>query len=243
MYHSSCCRDIRPYIRPAPRPFRIRHDGPAVASVRVPFRRRGVPLCSRPNSASLPRARTDDAMHRPVQQSDDFLGYFVIADRGIKVREVIDIVRISKQVVVQAPRGHCAEPTVIGALTGRVPSHRFGDPERWKCQPITRPPSDWTARAPRSTRPAAPPAEAAVQAGTLELRLRYNSRIDRARSRLTLIRADDGRDNVAIAPDGPPDIITARLDLTPGAYVIRWQVLAVDGHITRGDVPFTVTAP
>jgi methionine-rich copper-binding protein CopC len=22
---------------------------------------------------------------------------------------------------------------------------------------------------------------------------------------------------------------------------VRWQVLAVDGHITRGDVPFTVT--
>ncbi|MFI4981818.1 MAG: copper resistance protein CopC, partial [Nevskiales bacterium] len=28
---------------------------------------------------------------------------------------------------------------------------------------------------------------------------------------------------------------------TPGAYVVRWQVLSVDGHITRGDVPFTVT--
>jgi hypothetical protein len=28
---------------------------------------------------------------------------------------------------------------------------------------------------------------------------------------------------------------------TPGAYVVRWQVLAIDGHITRGDVPFTVT--
>ena len=24
---------------------------------------------------------------------------------------------------------------------------------------------------------------------------------------------------------------------------MRWQVLAVDGHITRGDVPFTVTGP
>ncbi len=89
----------------------------------------------------------------------------------------------------------------------------------------------------------APPSGASVQAGTLELRFRYNSRIDRARSRLTLIRADHSRDNVAIASDGPPDIIAARLDLAPGAYVIRWQVLAVDGHITRGDVPFTVTAP
>ena len=88
-----------------------------------------------------------------------------------------------------------------------------------------------------------PPAGGSVPAGKVTLRLRYNSRIDRARSRLTLIRADHSRDNVAIASDGPPDIIAARLDLAPGAYVIRWQVLAVDGHITRGDVPFTVTAP
>jgi hypothetical protein len=28
--------------------------------------------------------------------------------------------------------------------------------------------------------------------------------------------------------------------LTPGPYVLRWQVLAIDGHITRGDVTFTV---
>jgi len=41
----------------------------------------------------------------------------------------------------------------------------------------------------------------------------------------------------------PPDILAAHLDLTPGSYVLRWQVLAVDGHITRGDVPFTVTVP
>ena len=26
----------------------------------------------------------------------------------------------------------------------------------------------------------------------------------------------------------------------PGDYVLHWQVLATDGHITRGDVPFTV---
>jgi methionine-rich copper-binding protein CopC len=88
-----------------------------------------------------------------------------------------------------------------------------------------------------------PPSGASVKAGGLDLRFRYNSRIDRARSRLTLIRADHGRDPVAIRADGPPDVLAAHLDLTPGAYVVRWQVLAVDGHITRGDVPFTVTAP
>lgn len=89
----------------------------------------------------------------------------------------------------------------------------------------------------------APPAGSSVKAGGLDLKFRYNSRIDQGRSRLTLIRPDHSRDTVAIAPDGPPDIIAAHLDLTPGDYVVRWQVLAVDGHITRGDVPFTVTAP
>ena len=27
--------------------------------------------------------------------------------------------------------------------------------------------------------------------------------------------------------------------LQPGAQVLRWQVLAVDGHITRGEIRFT----
>lgn len=89
----------------------------------------------------------------------------------------------------------------------------------------------------------APPIGASVKAGRMDLRFRYNSRIDRGRSRLTLIRPDHSRDTIPIAADGPPDIVASHLDLTPGAYVIRWQVLAVDGHITRGDVPFTVTAP
>ena len=88
-----------------------------------------------------------------------------------------------------------------------------------------------------------PPAGASVKAGPLDLRLRYNSRIDRDRSRLTLIRPDRTKGTIPIVPDGPPDILGAHLDLTPGAYVVRWQVLAVDGHITRGDVPITVSAP
>jgi hypothetical protein len=88
-----------------------------------------------------------------------------------------------------------------------------------------------------------PAAGASVRSGPLDLQLRYNSRIDRARSRLTLIRPDHSKDTVPIASDGPPDIINAHIQLPPGDYVIRWQVLAVDGHITRGDVPITVVAP
>jgi methionine-rich copper-binding protein CopC len=76
--------------------------------------------------------------------------------------------------------------------------------------------------------------------GHVEVELRYNSRIDAARSKLTLIRPDHSAERLASHRGATPDVLQTTLDLPPGAYVIRWQVLAVDGHITRGDVPFTI---
>jgi copper resistance protein C len=86
-----------------------------------------------------------------------------------------------------------------------------------------------------------PAAGGTVPTGSIRLRLRFNSRVDRARSRLTLTGPGTTKANVPIDPDGPPEILTATVTLTQGAYSIRWQVLALDGHITRGDVPFTVS--
>jgi methionine-rich copper-binding protein CopC len=87
-----------------------------------------------------------------------------------------------------------------------------------------------------------PAAAASVAEGRLDMSFRYNSRIDRARSRLTLTGPDHGQTVLRIVPSGPPDLLETSTNLAaPGAYVVRWQVLAIDGHITRGDVPFTVT--
>jgi hypothetical protein len=87
-----------------------------------------------------------------------------------------------------------------------------------------------------------PAAGGSVPAGKVDMSFSYNSRIDRARSRLTLTNPDHSLTVLKISPAGPPNVITTDANLiTPGAYVVRWQVLAVDGHITRGDVPFTVT--
>lgn len=87
-----------------------------------------------------------------------------------------------------------------------------------------------------------PPADGSVPAGKVDMVFTYNSRIDRARSRLTLVRPDRSQTVLQIGPDGASNVINTVADLaTPGAYVVRWQVLSVDGHITRGDVPFTVT--
>lgn len=88
-----------------------------------------------------------------------------------------------------------------------------------------------------------PPIGGSVKAGAVTLRLRFNSRIDHRRSRLTLTAPDGHQRIVTMDRGSAPDIINAHLDLKPGAYTLRWLVLAVDGHITRGDVPFTVTGP
>ncbi len=87
-----------------------------------------------------------------------------------------------------------------------------------------------------------PPARGVAAPGPARITLRFNSRIDRARSRLVL-RAAGQEQVLPVSPTGADDVLEAQADLRPGAWVLRWQVLAVDGHITRGDVPFQVGAP
>ncbi len=87
-----------------------------------------------------------------------------------------------------------------------------------------------------------PSAGGTVPAGKVTLSFTYNSRVDRARSRLTLTRPDNTQTVLRISQTGAPNVIATSTDLmAPGSYSVRWQVLAIDGHITRGDVPFTVT--
>jgi methionine-rich copper-binding protein CopC len=72
--------------------------------------------------------------------------------------------------------------------------------------------------------------------------LRYNVRVEAGRSRLSLLLPDKSVKPLAIGQQPSPDVLTAHAAaLAPGEYRIRWQVLASDGHITRGEVPFTVT--
>ena len=82
----------------------------------------------------------------------------------------------------------------------------------------------------------------AVPEGETRIVLRFNSRIDAGRSRLILTGRDRAQAPLPIAPGFPADVLAAVASLTPGEYSLRWQVLALDGHITRGEVPFTVRA-
>lgn len=85
-----------------------------------------------------------------------------------------------------------------------------------------------------------PAHDTVVPPGKITFSLRYNSRIDQARSRLTLILPDRSKSVLTLAPDTAPDTLAATTELTPGSYSLHWQVLSVDGHITRGEIPFTV---
>ncbi len=89
-----------------------------------------------------------------------------------------------------------------------------------------------------------PAAGAALAAVPPRVWVRFNSRIDHARSRLVLHGPEKAE--AALAPEpatADPVLLAAAADgvpWAPGAWRLRWQVLALDGHITRGDVPFTL---
>ena len=81
-----------------------------------------------------------------------------------------------------------------------------------------------------------------VLPGELEIRLDFNSRIDQKRSRLSLQRPDGGEVAVALVPGGASGVLAGRAQVAEeGRWKLRWQVLSLDGHITRGEVSFSVS--
>ncbi len=89
-----------------------------------------------------------------------------------------------------------------------------------------------------------PAINSAVPGPTVPIKLRFNVRIDATRSRLTLVKPDATTQSLAITKEAPADTLASQAQsLGPGDYRIRWQVLASDGHITRGEIPFHVTQP
>jgi len=86
-----------------------------------------------------------------------------------------------------------------------------------------------------------PQKNAAVSGPDITINLKYNSRIDGARSTLSLLKPDGTVEKIGAPAQVAPDVLSATgHGLAKGAYVLRWQVLATDGHITRGEVPFQV---
>ena len=77
--------------------------------------------------------------------------------------------------------------------------------------------------------------------------LRFNSKIEKRFTRITLAVGDRPPAPVALPGDddgsSPDRIVIPLSPLAPGVYVLRYRVLAVDGHITEGALRFTVGPP
>ncbi len=88
---------------------------------------------------------------------------------------------------------------------------------------------------------ATPAPNATVQGPELKVELKFNSRIDAKRSRVTIVMPDKSTRVLTNDASGSPDTLAARgTGFAPGEYRLKWQVLSSDGHITRGEHPFTV---
>ncbi len=86
-----------------------------------------------------------------------------------------------------------------------------------------------------------PEKNAAVNGPDITISLKYNSRVDGARSSLSLMKPDGSVEKIGGLTQPLPDTLSATgHKLAKGSYVLRWEVLSSDGHITRGAVPFQV---
>ncbi|MFY9748804.1 MAG: copper resistance protein CopC [Acidobacteriaceae bacterium] len=84
-----------------------------------------------------------------------------------------------------------------------------------------------------------PAATATVHGPVVAIELRFNSRVDGHHSVLSLV-TNNGSVALTIDNQSADNNLNAHARLTPGSYTLRWQALSTDGHITRGEIPFTV---
>jgi methionine-rich copper-binding protein CopC len=86
-----------------------------------------------------------------------------------------------------------------------------------------------------------------LQGPDLLIRLQFSVRIYPRRSKLTLVSPDEHEIPVQIvAPisDTSDPLVLGGYTTTglpPGAYRLRWQVLSVDGQLSHGEIPFTIS--
>jgi methionine-rich copper-binding protein CopC len=86
-----------------------------------------------------------------------------------------------------------------------------------------------------------PAANSNVPGPNVPITLKFNVRIDAARSTLQIFLPDGKSRSLPVTPGKTLNAMLASAsDLGPGQYELVWQVLASDGHITRGRVPFRV---
>ena len=89
---------------------------------------------------------------------------------------------------------------------------------------------------------AVPGAHSTVAGTAITVRLQFNVRVDPKRSRVALVLPDKSQKLLSVNQSEPELLESQVTGLAAGDYSIRWQVLASDGHITQGEIPFKVAS-
>lgn len=88
-----------------------------------------------------------------------------------------------------------------------------------------------------------PPSNAAISQPPKEVRLRFSEPVEQAFVEVTVMR--DGRPMTAAKPQVSADGHTVSVAVeggAPGAWAVRWTVVAKDGHRSQGKVEFAVNS-
>jgi len=86
-----------------------------------------------------------------------------------------------------------------------------------------------------------PKQNSTVKGPDVDITLRYNVRVDGGRSRVQLVGPDGKNTNLPLTKQPSPDKLQCKATgLQPGSYKLIWNVLASDGHMSKGEVPFNV---
>lgn len=86
-----------------------------------------------------------------------------------------------------------------------------------------------------------PKMNAIMKGPDLPIKLKFNVRVDGKRSRLQLTNPDGSTTTLEAPKQTAPDTLESRATgLKPGDYKLVWRALASDGHMSKGEVDFTV---
>jgi methionine-rich copper-binding protein CopC len=72
--------------------------------------------------------------------------------------------------------------------------------------------------------------------------IRFDGPIDHAGSHLTLVTPNGTRSLRARLDSQPNTLFSAVGALPAGSYELRWEARAMDGEVTKGTIPFKVSA-
>jgi methionine-rich copper-binding protein CopC len=86
-----------------------------------------------------------------------------------------------------------------------------------------------------------PAVNSIVQGPAVSMVFKFNSRVDASKSQISVADQSGQSKRLELDKQESLDTLTTHAyQLSPGKYAIHWQVLSVDGHITRGEVLFEV---